>query len=65
MLNINAVKKPSTLNPFTKCSVNNIILALMMSKKKPKEKIVNGIVKKTKMGFNTAFRKDNTAATMM
>jgi hypothetical protein len=37
----------------------------MMSKKKPKEKIVNGIVKKTKMGFNTAFRKDNTAATMM
>jgi hypothetical protein len=62
-LNNNAYQNPSTLNPSTILAAIRIISALITKRKKPKVKMVTGIVRMIMIGLTTAFKKDNTAAT--
>ena len=63
-LNKSAHQKPSTWNPSTIRDAIIMIKAFIARRNKPNEKIVTGIVKITMMGFTTAFKNDNTAATI-
>ena len=62
-LNKSAYQKPSTWKPSTILAANKIINALMTNKKKPNVKMVTGMVRIIIIGFTTAFKNDNTAAT--
>jgi hypothetical protein len=63
ILNNKAHQNPSTLNPFTNFATSKIIKALITSRKKPKDKIVTGIVRIISIGLIKIFKKDNTIAT--
>ena len=65
ILNRNAHQKPSTENPETILSANNIIIALITSKNNPKLNIVNGMVRSTSIGFRNPFSKASINATII
>ena len=62
-LNKSAYQNPSTWKPSTILAANKIIKAFITNKKNPKVIIVTGIVSIIIIGFTTAFKNDNTAAT--
>jgi hypothetical protein len=62
-LNQSAVQNPSTLNPSTNLSVNNIITALMINKNNPRVKNVIGNDNIVSIGLTIVFRNAKTTAT--
>ncbi len=64
MLNNRAHQKFLTSNPPTKSSASIIIIAFITNKNNPKDSIVAGIVKITRIGFTKVFNKDRTTATI-
>lgn len=56
MLNSRAYQKPSTVNPSTSEEASMISIAFITNKNKPRVKMVNGIVRITRIGFNNTFR---------
>ncbi len=64
ILKIRAHKKPSTEKPETIAAARYIMITLITNKNNPKVSIVTGIVRATRMGFNTALRSPNTIATI-
>lgn len=63
MLKKKAVQKPLTEKPGTISLANKIIAALMISKNKPRVKMVIGIVSITSTGFRMEFKTESTIAT--
>ena len=61
-LNSSAHQKPSTKKPSISLLASKMIPALIASRNKPRVKIVNGMVSKTKTGFRNVLRKANTIA---
>lgn len=59
---IMAVKNPSTTKPSTKTEVKESIIALMTSKKRPKVKMVKGIVRIVKIGLIKPLTNPKTTA---
>lgn len=53
-----------TENPSINLSANNMIIALITSKNKPKVRMVTGKVNMTKIGFTIKLSIDNTTATI-
>ena len=64
MLAKNAVQNPDTLNPDTTEDTSNIIIALITSRKKPKVKIVSGMVSKITIGLMIALARPSSNADM-
>ena len=64
-LKISADKKPLTAKPATNLSQSITIIALMMSRKSPKVRIVTGNVKNTMIGFTKILSNPKTMATMI
>jgi hypothetical protein len=64
-LKIIADKKPLTTKPSTNLSQSITIIALMMSRKSPKVRIVTGNVKNTIIGFTKMLSNPKTMATMI
>ena len=58
----NAGKKPATSKPGVIAPANQIVMALITNKNKPKDTIVKGKVKITKIGLTTAFTNPNIIA---
>jgi hypothetical protein len=65
MLNNNAVKKPETAKSSINLSANNIIMALITKRNKPKVTRVAGSVKKIKRGLTNIFSKEIIRATII
>lgn len=63
-LNNNAAKKPLTTNPPTNLPANNIIIAFITKRNKPKVTIVAGSVKNINNGRTNIFSSEITAATI-
>ena len=63
MLKIMAHQKPSTTNPLTHEPAIRMMKALITSRKNPKVRMVNGIVRMTISGFRKRFKKLITRAT--
>src|SRR6218665_14009 len=59
-----AHQKPSTSKPSTSFDDKIMMKALMTRRNSPKLKTVTGMVRMIMMGFTTAFKNDNTAATI-
>ena len=55
----------STENPEIRLSANNMMMALMIRRKRPKVKIVTGKVNMTRIGFTIKFNRLKTTATIM
>ena len=62
ILKSNAHQKPSILIPFINLAANKIISALITKRKSPNVTTVMGSVRKTNIGFITAFKQANTNA---
>ncbi len=60
-----AQRTPSTLNPSIKLLASSMIIALMISRKRPNVNIVTGNVSITSIGFTIKFSKLNTMATII
>ena len=61
-LNQSAVQKPSTLNPSTNLSANNIINTLITNQNKPNVKnVINDKI--VRIGFTIVFKNAKTTAT--
>jgi hypothetical protein len=62
MLNQKALHQLATVNPFTIKADHLIMIILMISRKKPKVKIVIGMVSMISIGLTKAFNKASTNA---
>jgi hypothetical protein len=65
ILNNNAVKKPETAKSSINLSANNIIMALITKRNKPKVTRVAGSVKKINRGLTNIFSKEIMRATII
>ena len=65
MLNNKAVKKPETAKSSINLSANNIIMALITKRNKPRVTMVAGSVKKINRGLTNMFSKEITTATII
>lgn len=65
MLNNNAVKKPETAKSSINLSANNIIMALITKRNKPRVTMVAGSVKKINKGLTNIFNKEIIRATII
>ncbi len=65
ILNKRAAKNPLTTKPATNLLAKIIMTALITNKKRPKETIVAGKVKKIKSGLTNIFSKAITTATII
>ena len=64
-LNNSAVKNPLTAKPATNLPANNMIIALITNKNKPRVTMVAGKVKKINNGRTNIFSNDITTATII
>lgn len=64
-LNNNAVKKPETAKSSINLSANNIIIALITKRNKPRVTMVAGSVKKINRGLTNIFSKEIIRATII
>lgn len=64
MLKKKAAKNPETAKPSTNLSANNIIIAFITKRNKPKVTMVAGNVKKIKSGLTNKFNKAITTASI-
>jgi hypothetical protein len=65
ILNNNAVKKPETAKSSINLSANNIIMALITKRNKPRVTMVAGSVKKINRGLTNIFSKEIMRATII
>ena len=65
ILNKTAVRRLSIRKPETRLAQTNTMMALMMSRNKPKVTSVREMVRRIKMGLRKRLSNDITAATMM
>jgi len=65
MLNNRAYQKPSTVKPVINDEASKMIMAFITSRKSPRVRIVNGIVRMIRIGFTRTFNREMIKAAKM